>query len=39
MLINTSRGALVDTQAVIDALKSAIWVFRLDVYEEEGIYF
>jgi D-lactate dehydrogenase len=37
MLINTSRGALVDTQAVIEALKSGkIGYLGLDVYEEEG---
>ena len=37
MLINTSRGAVVDTQAVIDALKSGrIGHLGLDVYEEEA---
>ncbi|GAA0346782.1 2-hydroxyacid dehydrogenase [Bowmanella denitrificans] len=37
MLINTSRGALVDTQAVIQALKSQkIGFLGLDVYEMEG---
>ena len=37
MLINTSRGALVDTRAVIAGLKSAkIGYLGLDVYEEEG---
>jgi D-lactate dehydrogenase len=37
MLINTSRGALVDTQAVIDGLKSGqIGYLGLDVYEEEA---
>ncbi len=37
MLINTSRGALVDTQAVIEGLKSGqIGYLGLDVYEEEG---
>jgi D-lactate dehydrogenase len=36
-LVNTSRGALVDTQAVIDALMSGkIHLFALDVYEEEA---
>jgi D-lactate dehydrogenase len=36
MLINTSRGALVDTSAVIDGLKSGrIGHLGLDVYEEE----
>ena len=36
MLINTSRGALVDTQAVIEALKTGqIGYFGTDVYEEE----
>jgi D-lactate dehydrogenase len=37
MLINTSRGAIVDTRAVIAGLKSgAIGLLGLDVYEEEG---
>ena len=37
MLINTSRGALVDTRAVIEALKSGkIGHLGLDVYEEEA---
>ncbi len=37
MLINTSRGALVDTTAVIGALKSGkLGHLGLDVYEEEG---
>jgi D-lactate dehydrogenase len=37
MLINTSRGALVDTQAVLEALKSGqIGHLGLDVYEEEA---
>ena len=36
-LINTSRGALVDTQAVISGLKSGqIGYLGLDVYEEEA---
>ena len=36
MLINTSRGALVDTRAVIDGLKNGqIGYLGLDVYEEE----
>jgi D-lactate dehydrogenase len=36
MLINTSRGALIDTKAVIAALKSGhIGYLGLDVYEEE----
>jgi len=36
MLINTGRGALIDTSAVIDALKSGkIGYLGLDVYEEE----
>ncbi|MBF8962981.1 2-hydroxyacid dehydrogenase [Pontibacter sp. FD36] len=37
MLINTSRGALVDTKAVISALKSGhIKYLGIDVYEEEA---
>lgn len=37
MLINTSRGALIDTGAVIAALKTGqIGYLGLDVYEEEG---
>jgi D-lactate dehydrogenase len=37
MLINTSRGALVDTRAVIRALKNGkIGALGLDVYEEEA---
>lgn len=37
MLINTSRGALVDTQAVIQALKSRrLGSVGFDVYEEEA---
>ena len=37
MLINTSRGALLDTRAVIEALKSGrVGYLGLDVYEEEG---
>jgi D-lactate dehydrogenase len=37
MLINTSRGALIDTQAVINALKSKkIGYLGLDVYEQES---
>ena len=36
MLINTSRGGLIDTQAVIAAVKSGkIGYLGLDVYEEE----
>jgi len=36
MLINTSRGGLVDTRAVINALKSRrLGYFGTDVYEEE----
>ncbi len=37
LLVNTSRGALLDTRAVIAALKSGrIGALALDVYEEEG---
>jgi D-lactate dehydrogenase len=37
MLINTSRGGLVDTRAVIDGLKSGtVAALGLDVYEEEA---
>ena len=37
MLINTSRGGLIDTKAVIDALKSKkLGYLALDVYEQEG---
>jgi D-lactate dehydrogenase len=37
MLINTSRGGIVDTQAVTDGLNSgAIGYLGLDVYEEEA---
>jgi D-lactate dehydrogenase len=41
MLINTSRGALIDTRALIDALKTGhIGAAGLDVYEEEeGVFF
>lgn len=36
MLINTSRGALIDTQAVTEALKDGrVGYLGLDVYEEE----
>ncbi len=41
MLINTSRGGLIDTQAVIDGLKNKkIAYLGLDVYEqEENVFF
>jgi D-lactate dehydrogenase len=40
MLINTSRGGLIDAQALIDALKSGhVGAAGLDVYEEESEYF
>lgn len=41
MLINTSRGKIVDTQAVVNALTSLkIGYFGMDVYEnEKGIFF
>jgi D-lactate dehydrogenase len=41
MLINTSRGALVNTKEVVKALKTGkIGSFGIDVYEEEsGLFF
>ncbi len=41
MIVNTSRGALIDTKAAIDGLKSGrIGYLGLDVYEEEdGMFF
>ncbi len=40
MLINTSRGALIDTQAVILALKSRhLGALGIDVYEQESALF
>jgi D-lactate dehydrogenase len=37
MVVNTSRGALIDTVAAIEGLKSGrIGALALDVYEEEG---
>ncbi len=40
MLINTSRGQLIDTKALIEGLKSGkIGSAGLDVYEEEANYF
>jgi len=40
MIVNTGRGALVDTAAVIDGLKSGqVGSLALDVYEEEGALF
>lgn len=37
VLLNTSRGALIDTQAIVNRLKSGkIGYLGLDVYEEEG---
>lgn len=41
MIVNTSRGALIDTRALIEALKSGrVGAAGLDVYEEEeGIFF
>lgn len=40
MLVNTSRGGLVDTPAVIAALKSRhLGALAIDVYEQEGEFF
>jgi D-lactate dehydrogenase len=40
MLINTSRGGLIDTRALLDGLKSGhVGYAGLDVYEEESAYF
>lgn len=40
MIINTGRGKLIDSKALIDALKSGkVGSAGLDVYEEEGDYF
>ena len=40
MLINTSRGTLVDAEALIDGLKSGqIGAAALDVYEQEADFF
>lgn len=40
MLINTSRGSVIDTRAVISGLKTGkIGYLGLDVYEEEGDFF
>lgn len=40
MLINTGRGGLIDTEALIEGLKShQVASAGLDVYEEEGEYF
>jgi len=40
MLVNTSRGGLVDTSSVIDGLKTKqVGSLALDVYEEEGALF
>ncbi len=40
MLVNTSRGALIDTQAVIEALKARhLGALAIDVYEQESALF
>jgi D-lactate dehydrogenase len=37
MIVNTGRGPLVDTAAVVEALKTGhVGSFAADVYEEEG---
>jgi D-lactate dehydrogenase len=37
MIVNTGRGALIDTEAVVEGLKSGqVGSLALDVYEEEG---
>ncbi len=39
-IINTSRGGLIDSEALLDALKAGtVAAAGLDVYEEEGDYF
>jgi D-lactate dehydrogenase len=40
MLINTSRGALINTTDIIEALKSGkVGYLGIDVYEQEEIVF
>ena len=40
MIVNTGRGQLIQTEALIEALKSKqVGAAGLDVYEEEGDYF
>ena len=40
MLINTARGGLIDTEALLDGLKlGKVGYAGLDVYEEEAKYF
>lgn len=42
VLVNTGRGPLIDTKAVIEALKNleTLWYLGIDVYEDEaGIFF
>ncbi|WP_296249103.1 2-hydroxyacid dehydrogenase [Pseudomonas sp. UBA4194] len=40
LLVNTSRGALIDTRSVIDALKSGhLGALAIDVYEQESSLF
>ena len=40
IIVNTSRGALIDTEALVEGLKE-LWIggAALDVYEEESNYF
>jgi D-lactate dehydrogenase len=39
MLINTSRGAIINTKDAIEALKGTNWYLGIDVYEGEDTIF